>query len=181
MVENVKVSSANVRWYLKTLGVARAQNINSVPRNNLTAYIRGYFDHEPVIKNSMKPSNHLPLRICHTIPICTRLRDSLSWMETFDFGVVADFFIKIKRFYWTQGVNLNQWYIFHLVQWPFATFLVTSWFHTHITSGLHRQKNESKCDFIALSPLKVLPFKEFCKDRKKIVIWWCKVMAIWWM
>ena len=31
MVKNVKHSSANVRWHLRTLSVARAQNINSAP------------------------------------------------------------------------------------------------------------------------------------------------------
>ena len=32
MVKNVKLSSANVRWHLRTLSVAKAQNINSAPR-----------------------------------------------------------------------------------------------------------------------------------------------------
>ena len=32
MVKNVKISSANVRWHLRTLGVAKAKNINSAPR-----------------------------------------------------------------------------------------------------------------------------------------------------
>ena len=33
MVKNVKLSSANVRWHLRTLSVAKAQNINNVRRN----------------------------------------------------------------------------------------------------------------------------------------------------
>ena len=40
-------------------------------------------------------------------------------------------------------MNFNQWYIFHFVQWPFAIFLVTSWFHAYRTSGPYRQKTES--------------------------------------
>ena len=32
MVKNVKHCSANVRWHLRTLSVAKAQNINSAPR-----------------------------------------------------------------------------------------------------------------------------------------------------
>ena len=32
--------------------------------------------------------------------------------------------------------------IFPFFQWPFAIFLVTSWFHAHRTSGLYRQKTE---------------------------------------
>ena len=39
-------------------------------------------------------------------------------------------------------MNFNQWYIFNFVQWPFAIFLITSWFHAHRTSGLYRQKTE---------------------------------------
>ena len=39
-------------------------------------------------------------------------------------------------------MKFNQWYIFHFVQWPFAIFLVTSWFHAHRISGLYRQKTE---------------------------------------
>ena len=32
MIKNVKLSSANIRWHLRTLIVAKAQNINNVPR-----------------------------------------------------------------------------------------------------------------------------------------------------
>ena len=39
-------------------------------------------------------------------------------------------------------MNFNQWYIFHFVQWTFAIFLVSSWFHAHRTSGLYGQKTE---------------------------------------
>ena len=35
MVKNTKLSSANVRWHLRTLSVVKAQNINSVPRTNV--------------------------------------------------------------------------------------------------------------------------------------------------
>ena len=32
MVKNVKISSANVRWYLRTLSVAKIQNMKSAPK-----------------------------------------------------------------------------------------------------------------------------------------------------
>ena len=35
MVNNVKLSSENVRWHLRTLGVAKTENINSAPRITL--------------------------------------------------------------------------------------------------------------------------------------------------
>ena len=31
---------------------------------------------------------------------------------------------------------------FPFFQWPFAIFLVTSWFHAHRTSGIYRQKTK---------------------------------------
>ena len=34
MVKNVKLSSANVRWHLRTLSVGKAKNINSNPRTS---------------------------------------------------------------------------------------------------------------------------------------------------
>ena len=39
-------------------------------------------------------------------------------------------------------MNFNHWYIFDFVQWPFAIFLVTSWFHAHKTARLYRQKTQ---------------------------------------
>ena len=36
MFKNVKLSSADFRWHMRTLGVANAQNINSAPRSTPT-------------------------------------------------------------------------------------------------------------------------------------------------
>ena len=52
-------------------------------------------------------------------------------------------------------MNFNQWYIFHFVQWPFAIFLVNSWFHVHRTSGLYRQK---KCVWCSVNMVKNYTF-----------------------
>ena len=32
MVKNIKLSGENIRWHLRTLNIAKAQNINSAPR-----------------------------------------------------------------------------------------------------------------------------------------------------
>ena len=52
------------------------------------------------------------------------------------------FSYKLNTFFQIQGMNFNQWYNFNYVQWPFAIFLVISWFHVYRTSGLYRQKTE---------------------------------------
>ena len=59
------------------------------------------------------------------------------------------FSYKLNTFFKIQGMNFNQWYILHFVQWPFSIFLVTSWFHAHRTSSLYQQKTEP----IAISQL----------------------------
>ena len=43
MVKNVKLSSANVRWYLRILSVAKTQNINSAPPITLNSNIESIF------------------------------------------------------------------------------------------------------------------------------------------